>query len=74
MGRAKVEEEGVQRLIGGTKPNNRSRVRRKMEAAKALVSQPLAASGAFCHEGSRAGEVGELGGGKMVVGEVAPQG
>jgi len=45
-----------------------------MEAAKALVSQPLAASGAFCHEGSRAGEVGELGGGKMVVGEVAPQG
>ena len=25
VGRAKVEEEEVQRLIGGTKPNNRSR-------------------------------------------------
>ena len=70
--RGKVE--GGQRPTDGMKPNNySSRWKRRMESAKALGSQLLAASGAFCHEGSQAGEGGELGEDKMAV-EAAPPG
>merc|ERR1719264_2185296 len=70
-GRGKVEEG--QRLTGGMKPNNRcSRQRRRTEAAKALASQLSAASGAFCREGSQAGEGGELVEGKMAVEAALP--
>ena len=70
-GRGKVEEG--QRPTGGMKPNNRcSRQRRRTEAAKALASQLSAASGAFCREGSQAGEGGELVEGKMAVEAALP--
>ena len=72
-GRAKAGEEELLHQTDGTKPNNLNRLRRRMVAAKALVSQPLAASGAFCHVVSLAGEGEEPGGDRMVV-EVAPQG
>ena len=72
-GRAKAGEEELLHQTDGTKPNNLNRLRRRMVAAKALVSQQLAASGAFCHEVSLAGEGEELEEGKTVA-EVAPQG
>ena len=70
-GKEKVEGEEGQRPTGGTKPNKLRRQKRRREAVRALASQLLAASGAFCRVDSQAGEVGELEDGKMDA-EAAP--